>query len=118
LSPSRAVRWRLSERHWRILVAHVPVIGAEMRAHRPCVIPAAGARGGRLISHLQRGNMIAEPDVVYWPGLLRFLRAGGRIMLTFGFPGGEALDRLVGPRMEVGKLISGWNGEELDLACP
>ncbi len=28
-------------------------------------------------------------------------RAGG-IMLTFGFPGGEARDRLVGPRMEVG----------------
>jgi hypothetical protein len=49
---------------------------------------------------------------------LRFVRAGGRIMLTLGFTGGEALDRLIGRRMEVGRLVSGWNREELDLACP
>jgi len=48
----------------------------------------------------------------------RLVRAGVRIMLTLGFLGGQALDRLIGPRMEVGRLVSGWNGEELDLACP
>jgi hypothetical protein len=48
----------------------------------------------------------------------RLVRAGVRIMLTLGFLGGQALDRLIGPRVEVGRLVSGWNGEELDLACP
>jgi hypothetical protein len=66
----------------------------------------------------QKALVAYAEDVVYCAGLLRFLRAGGRIMLTFGFPGGEALDRLVGPAHGGRKLISGWNGEELDLACP
>ncbi len=34
-------------------------------------------RGGRLISRLQCGNMIAEPDVIYFPGVLARGRAGG-----------------------------------------
>jgi putative tryptophan/tyrosine transport system substrate-binding protein len=51
-------------------------------------------------------------------GLVASLARPGGNLTGINFFGGQALDRLIGPRMEVGRLVSGWNGEELDLALP
>jgi putative ABC transport system substrate-binding protein len=51
-------------------------------------------------------------------GLVTSLARPGGNLTGINFFAGQALDRLIGPRMEVGRLVSGWNGEELDLALP